>query len=500
MESEAKIRRMHFVQKMTIAEIVRKTKLSRNTVRRVIRSDQAGKTYQRIDQPMPVLRKFKELLESWLESDHKLSRKERRSAMKYYTQLKENGYEGAYDSVQRFVKDWRCKSKEQLKAYIPQTFFPGEAYQFDWSEEVVELGGIVQKIKVAQFRLSYSRKFFLVAYPRETQEMLFDAHNLAFKFFGGLTLRGIYDNMKTAVDTVYKGKERVFNRRFLALMDHYLIEPTACNPAAGWEKGQIENQVDNVRDWVFKPRLKFQTLEQLNEYLVQRCQAISAERHHPDQKELTVDGVFQEEKSHLRALTQPFDGYKELTCNVNSMCLVNFDKNRYSVDCSYANQLVVLRIYALTIEIFSGKDHVASHHREFCRNKTIFNPWHYLPLLERKPGALRNGAPFQNWQLPSPILKVKDILLRRKGGDKECVDILLAMGEYSVEAVSVACELAMTDKVVSRDYIINILSRLRPTATHQSIETPVTLRLKQEPLANCHQYNLLLTEVSNVIH
>lgn len=500
MESEAKIRRLYFVQKMSIGEIVRSTKLSRNTVRRVIRADKAGKKYSRIEQPMPVLGEFKEQLESWLQTDHKLSRKERRSAMKYHTQLKEIGYPGAYDSVQRFVKAWRRTNRESLNAYIPQAFCAGEAYQFDWSEEIVELGGRVQKVKVAQFRLSYSRKFFLAAYPRETQEMLFDAHNLAFAFFGGLTLRGIYDNMKTAVDTVFKGKERVFNRRFLALMDHYLIEPTACNPAAGWEKGQIENQVDNVRDWIFKPRLKFQTLSQLNEYLLQKCKSISLERRHPEQKELTIDTVFQEEKSVLRKLNAPFDGYKEQTCNANSLCLIHFERNRYSVDCAYANQLVTLRIYALTLEAFAGQIHIASHCREFGRDKTIFNPWHYLSLLERKPGALRNGAPFQHWELPTPILKVKEILLKRKGGDKECVDILLRMNEHGVEAVSVACELAITEKVFSRDYVINILNRLRPTAEKQAIETPVTLQLRQEPIANCYRYNLLLTEVSHAIH
>jgi transposase len=193
-----------------------------------------------------MLGEFKKTLEDWLFADYQLSKKERRSAQKYYTQLQELGYAGAYDSVQRFVKSWRYCNKVSTQGYIPQCFSPGEAYQFDWSEELIELDGVVQKIKLAQFRLSYSRKFFLVAYTRETQEMLFDAHNLAFKFFGGITGRGIYDNMKTAVDTIFSGKQRVFNRRFLSLMDHYLIEPTACTPGAGWEKGQIENQIDTL--------------------------------------------------------------------------------------------------------------------------------------------------------------------------------------------------------------------------------------------------------------
>jgi transposase len=500
MESEAKIRRLFFVQKLSIAEIVRQTRVSRNTVRRVIRAEKAGRIYKRSLQPMPVLNQFKETLEGWLIADHKLSKKERRSAKKYFTELHALGYSGAYDSIQRFVKGWKRGNKEVGIGYIPQYFAPGEAYQFDWSEEIIELSGVVQKIKVAQFRLSYSRKFFLVAYIRETQEMLFDAHDLAFKFFGGLTVRGIYDNMKTAVDTVFAGKQRTYNRRFLSLMDHYLIEPTACTPSAGWEKGQIENQVDNVRDWLFKPRLKYRTLTELNNYLAEKCQELACNRKHPEKKEFTIEEIYQEERSHLRTLKQPFDSYREVACQVYSTSLVQFDRNRYSVDCAYINKIVTLKAYATTIEIFSEQEKIASHERLFGRNKTLFNPWHYLPLLERKPGALRNGAPFKDWELPDAIVKVKNILLKRNGGDRECVSVLLAMSEYGIEEVNTACELAIVDKVVSSNYIINILNRLTPTGCPETIETPVELKLQQEPQANCHKYNLLLTGVSHVIH
>jgi hypothetical protein len=179
---------------------------------------------------------------------------------------------------------------------------------------------------------------------------------------------------------------------------------------------------------------------------------------------------------------------------------VQFDRNRYSVDCGYINRLVILKAYASRIEVFADQEQIASHDRIFGRNHTVFNPWHYLPLLSRKPGALRNGAPFKDWQLPAGILKVKNMLLKRNGGDRECVTILLAMADYGIDEVNVACELAVTDKVVSSHYIINILNRLNPTGKAESIDTPVALKLKQEPLANCHQYNLLLTEGNHVIH
>ena len=131
---------------------------------------------------------------------------------------------------------------------MPLSFAPGEAYQFDWSHEIVLINGTTVTVKVAHVRLCHSRMLFVRAYPRETQEMVFDAHNRAFAFFKGACTRGIYDNMKTAVETVFLGKDRQFNRRFLRMCGHYLVEPTACTPASGWEKGQVENQVGVVRE------------------------------------------------------------------------------------------------------------------------------------------------------------------------------------------------------------------------------------------------------------
>ena len=171
------------------------------------------------------------------------------------------GFEGSYDAVRRYAARWaEARRKDPgagVAAFIPLLFRQGEAYQFDWSHEDVEIAGKPMRVKVAHVRLCASRAVYVRAYPRETQEMVFDAHARGFAFFGGVPLRGIYDNMKTAVTTVFVGKERVFNRRFLVMADHYMVEPTACSPAAGWEKGQVEHQVQTIRGRFFKPRLRF---------------------------------------------------------------------------------------------------------------------------------------------------------------------------------------------------------------------------------------------------
>ncbi len=153
------------------------------------------------------------------------------------------GYAGGYDAVRRYGRAWeRRHAADKAEAYVPLSFAPGEAYQFDWSHECVVIDGVTTMAKVAHMRLCHSRMLFVRAYPRERQEMVFDAHEKAFQFFKGACQRGIYDNMKTAVDAVFVGKERQFNRRFLQMLSHHLVEPTACTPAAGWEKGQVENR------------------------------------------------------------------------------------------------------------------------------------------------------------------------------------------------------------------------------------------------------------------
>lgn len=493
LETEAKIRRWYHVGKQSIKEISRTLGISRNTVRRIVRQQSIGNAYKRTGQPVPKLGEYKNQLEIWLLEDSKLPKNQRCSSRKLHDRLKAQGYCGAYDSVQRFVKDWLFESGKVGQAYIPLYFEPGEAYQFDWSQETVELGGVIQIVKVAHFRLCYSRLSFVIAYNRETQEMLFDAHDKAFIFFDGLPLRGIYDNMKTAVDTVFIGKDRQFNRRFLQMLNHYMIEPTACTPAAGWEKGQVENQVGNIREWLFVPRLKFENLAALNDHLRQACLDLAHTRKHPDQKSLSIHDVYEkQERPVLRPLIPAFEGYSERSCKISSTCLVSFDRNHYSVDCSYAHHTASLRAYATRLEVTISGKVISEHKRHFGKEKTIYNPWHYVPLLERKPGALRNGAPFIEWELPVSLQQVREHLMKRKGGDRDYVKVLSAIQTFGLEAVGVACALALESQAISIDYILNVLNRLRPTDPPVIFPTPDTLKLEHEPEANCDRYEAML--------
>lgn len=173
--------------------------------------------------------------------------------------------------------------------------------------------------------------FFVRAYPRGTQEMVFDAHDRAFAFFKGTCLRGLYDNMKTAVEMVFVGKDRTYNRRFLQMCGHYLVEPTACTPAAGWEKGQVENQVGLVRERFFTPRLRFKSYEEMNGWLLDRCIAYAKAHRHPEYPEQTIWSLFEAERPELVPYAGRFDGFHALPASVSKTCLVRFDNNKYSV-------------------------------------------------------------------------------------------------------------------------------------------------------------------------
>ena len=493
-ETIAKIRREHFAQGKGARTIARELGLSRNTVRKVLRSGETSFDYERSEQPHRKLGLFIERLEAMLAANASAAKKDRLTLTRIADLLGREGYEGSYDAVRRYAGRWRDQRRGLAsagEAFVPLSFAPGDAYQFDWSHEKVELGGVPATVKVAHTRLSHSRRFYIRAYPRETQEMVFDAHARAFAVFGGVPRRGIYDNMKTAVEAVFVGKERRFNRRFEQMCSHYLIEPVACTPASGWEKGQVENQVGYARDNLFKPRLKFATLEELNGWLEAECARRADTDRHPEYRDRTVREVFEAEQASLASFVGPFDGFHQLEAVAQATCLVSFDRNRYSVMAKAARRAVQIRAYADRIVIRCDGEVVADHSRSFGRERTVYDPWHYLPVLLRKPGALRNGAPFKDWDLPPALAKVRAKLRGHVDGDRQFVKILAAATDHGVGAVEEACAEALDAGIASGDVVVAILARRRQPPPAPSITTPDALRLKAEPIADCARYDAL---------
>ena len=426
-ETVARIRREFFVKGKSIKEIVRSLGVSRNTVRKVLRSGETAFAYERTEQPLPKLGPWASDLDGLLAANAGKARRERLTLVRIYEELQGLGYRGGYDAVRRYAQAWgRTQAVATAAAYVPLSFAPGEAYQFDWSHEIVLLAGVTTTVKVAHLRLCHSRMFYVRAYPRESQEMVFDAHDKAFAFLGGACQRGIYDNMKTAVDAIFVGRERQYNRRFLQMCGHYLVDPVACTPASGWEKGQVENQVGLVRERFFTPRLRFKRLDEMNAWLVDRCVAHAKRAAHPELKDRTVWDVFEAtDRPALIGYRGPFDGFHALPASVSKTLLVRFDHNKYSV--------------------------------------------HAKAAIERVRRRLAGHA----------------------DGDRQMVGILTAITSDGIDAVEAACSEALIGGAVSCDVVLNILTRQRQPPAPLNIVTPDALRLRHEPRADCARYDSL---------
>ena len=491
----ARIRRAHFVDGKSIKQITREMGLARNTVRRVLRTGETKFTYERQVQPRPKLGAWTEELERRLSANERLPSRERLDLIRVFEDLQERGFTGGYDTVRRYARArQRQRGTAVSDAYIPLSFAPGEAYQFDWSQEVVVVHGATMAVRVAQVRLCHSRMLFVRAYPRESQEMVFDAHDKAFAFFRGACQRGIYDNMRTAVDVVGAGRERQFNRRFMQMCSHYLVEPTACTPASGWEKGQVENQVGLVRNRFFKPRLKFPSFHDMNGWLLERCVDHARNHPHPERRDLPVWEMFEQERPALLPYAGSFDGFNARTCAVSKTCLVMYDKNKYSVMSQAVGRPVEVHAYAERIVISQDGQVVGEHPRCFGREQIVYDPWHYVPVLARKPGALRNGAPFKDWVLPGALGRVQSRLRGTADGDRQMVAILQAVLLDGLSAVEAACGEALGAGLCSSDVVLNALSRQRPEVAAPSIPTPDALRLRHEPIADCGRYDTLRSQ------
>ena len=490
MEMLGKIRRMHLRDKLSLHEIAKRTGLSRNTLRRWLRAPEEVQVpaYSR-PQALGKLSAFTSELEQALQADGHRSKQNRRTAKALFAQIQAAGYAGGYSAVTDFTRAWRGSAGKAPHAFVPLSFELGEAFQFDWSEEGLVVGGIYYRLQVSHLKLCASRAFWLVAYPSQGHEMLFDAHTRSFAALGGIARRGIYDNMKTAVDKVHKGKGRVVNARFAVMCAHYLFDADFCNVASGWEKGVVEKNVQDSRRriWLDAQKCQFGSFEQLNAWLGERCRALWSEIRHPEYKQFSVLEMLAQELPEMMPMPAAFDGYVERQARVSSTCLVSVQRNRYSVPCEFAGQRVSTRLYPTRICVVADGAVVASHDRAVNRGQTLYDWQHYMALVQRKPGALRNGAPFAD--MPAPLKQLKLGLLRHPGGDRIMAQVLAAVPTAGLEAVLVAVELVVESGALSAKHVLNVLARLNASVLPETVQT--TLQLVDAPVANTGRYDSL---------
>jgi transposase len=395
---QERIRRAFYVEGKSRRKIAQELGHGYWTIRDALNSAEPRRYRLKQPKPAPKLDPYKARIEELLAEEAGLPRKQRYTTRNIYEIVKEAGYTGSESNLRRHVGRRRRELKQKRPpVFIPLCFQPGQDAQVDWGEAVVVMAGERRTVQLFVMRLCYSRRTFAMAFPTQRQEAFFMAHNAAFDWFGGVAHTLTYDNLKTAVKKMLKGRNRQEQERFIHLRSHYLFDSRFCTPAQGHEKGGVEHGVKYVRQNFLTPLVEVADFAELNQLLQERC--LADETRRVDRQPDTIAVMFQQEQPQLRPLpAHPFAGYSTREVMLNRYCQVVFETNHYSVPAQQARKQLTLHVYPFRIEVWHGHEWLTTHPRSYERKQDILDPLHYLPLLAQRPGAFEHAAPLQQWR------------------------------------------------------------------------------------------------------
>jgi len=402
----------------------------------------------KLDRYLPVIREI-------LESDKQVHRKQRHTSQRIFERLRdEHGYDGGVTIVKEAVRKFKRQNKE---VFFPLSHPPGQA-QVDFGYADVWLDGVLTKVALFVMTLPYSDAIFIQAFPRECTESFLEGHVRAFEFFGGVPLRISYDNSRIAVGRITGNRDRQVTKEFLRLKSHFLYEDHFCLVGRPNEKGHLERLLDFARRSFLVPVPRVRSLEELNAQLVAACQ-----------KDLqrTLRGKtgskqerLQEEQRFLRPIPgEAFEAKRIETAHADSLSLVRFDRNSYSVPTQYAHRPVTVLATVEEVRLVYADEVIACHRRCWGKEQFFFDPIHYLALLERKPGGFDHARPFENWDLPVcfGILRRRFEAELRGLGTREFIKALRLLERHSLAAVKQAIHQALEIGASSADAVRVIL-------------------------------------------
>src|ERR1035438_4446516 len=380
--------------------------------------------------------------------------------------------------------------------FIPLTHAPGEA-QADFGEALVVVAGVEQKAHFLAMDLPHSDDGFVVAFPAETTEAFLEGHVRAFAYFDGVPRRILYDNTKIAVAKILGGQERQKTRAFSELQSHYLFAAKFGRPAKGNDKGKVEGLVGYARRNFMVPIPRGSSWEELNAYLEAQCRQ-RRERRLRGHTE-TIGERFQRDRAaFLPLLTSPYEACEKVATRVSSLALVRYRGNDYSVPTCYGHRDVLVKGYVHEVVIACGSDVIARHPRSYEREAVIFDPLHYLALIEQKTRALDQAAPLVGWQLPECFSTLRRLLEAhlRKHGSREYVQVLRLMETFSIAEVTGAIEDALQLGTISFDAVKHLLlCRIEQRPPRLDMENYPHLPLAQVRTTQAADYMALLTEI-----
>jgi transposase len=463
-EDREQIRRAYFIEHQSIREIARQLHRSPKTICKALET--AGQAEYTLTQPRasPVLGEYKGLINQLLEENKRLPRKQRYTLHKIFEQVQAAGYQGCESGVRLYVAQKKDK-KGHFEVYLPLEFDPGTDAQVDWGEAVADIAGQRETVQLFLMRLNYSRRVFMMAFPAQRQEAFFEGHVRAFHHFQGVPHRIAYDNLKAAVQKILTGHTRVEQERFIAFRSHYLYASHFCTPGQGHEKGGVEHGVGFTRRNFLVPIPNVASYDELNANILAEC--LGDDLRTVDGQSQPIGQAYELERPRLLPLP-PGDPECCVTkpVNLRPYSQVEFETNRYSVPTEDAYKKLVLKAYPFRVEILHDHRTLAVHPRCYGHNQDIFDPLHYLSLLEERPGAFEYAKPLRRWRKNWPPVYER-LLARLRAAEpenrsvREFVGILRLHRTYPAELVEQAVTQALDFGCIHADGVRLCLHQLQ---------------------------------------
>ena len=493
MEIYGRVRRAVRVEGRSQRAVAREFGLSRETVRKMLQYA-VPPGYQR-QQPIkrPKLGPWLGVIDAILNDDKQRPPKQRHTSKRIFERLKEeHGFTGGYTIVKDYVRTATLRGQEM---FVPLMHPAGEA-QVDFGEALVVIAGVEQKAHYLVMDLPQSDDCFVAAFPAETTEAFLEGHVRAFAYFGGVPTRILYDNTRIAVAKILGGEERQRTRAFSELQSYYLFADKFGRPAKGNDKGKVEGLVGYARRNFMVPIPRVSSWQELNAHLEQQCQK-RRERRLRGHSE-TIGERFERDRAALLPLpAAPYEACEKISTRVSSLSLVRYRSNDYSVPTQYGHRQVWVKGYVHEVVIASGSEVIARHERSYEREVVVFDPLHYLALLEQKTRALDQAAPLAGWRLPESFVQLRRLLEARlrKHGSREYVQVLRLLETFNIVEVTLAIEDALQLGTISFDAVRHLLlCHIERRPPRLDMENYPHLPLAQVRTTQAADYMTLLAE------
>ena len=493
MEIYGRVRRAVRVEGRSQRAVAREFGLSRETVRKMLQYA-VPPGYQR-QQPIkrPKLGPWLGVINAILEDDKQRPSKQRHTAKRIFERLREeHSFTGGYTIVKDYVRSAELHSREM---FIPLTHAPGEA-QADFGEALVVIAGVEQKAHYLAMDLPHSDDCFVIAFPAETTEAFLEGHVRAFAYFSAVPTRILYDNTKIAVARILGGEERQRTRAFSELQSHYLFADKFGRPAKGNDKGKVEGLVGYARRNFMVPIPRVSSWEELNTRLEAESQKrrLRRLRGHTE----AIGERFKRDHAAMLPLpAAPYEACEKIAGRVSSLSLVRYRSNDYSVPTQYGHRQVWVKGYVHQVVIACASAIIARHERSYERETVVFDPLHYLALLEQKTRALDQAAPLAGWQLPECFRQLRRLLEARlkKHGSREYVQVLRLMETFALAEVTHAIEDALLLGTISFDAVRHLLlCRIERRPPRLDMDNYPHLPMAQVRTTQAADYMTLLAE------